>query len=77
MKRNTQAIVLLAAEKSRLARLRVVAAIAASQAQGARRSTSARSVLPLAYQRRFFMILSIRIWQSRFARYGKRTHTPH
>ncbi len=35
MKRNTQAIVLLAAEKSRLARLRVVAAIAASQAQGA------------------------------------------
>jgi len=35
VKRNTQAIVLLAAEKSRLARLRVVAAIATMQAQSA------------------------------------------
>jgi hypothetical protein len=35
VKRNTQAIVRLAAEKSRLARLRVVAAIAAMQAQRA------------------------------------------
>jgi Family of unknown function (DUF6262) len=35
VKRNTQAIVHLAAEKSRLARLRVLAAIAAMQAQGA------------------------------------------
>jgi hypothetical protein len=34
VKRNTQAIVRLAAEKSRLARLRVVAAIAALQTQG-------------------------------------------
>jgi hypothetical protein len=34
VKRNTQAIVRLAAEKSRVARLRVVAAIAAMQAQG-------------------------------------------
>jgi hypothetical protein len=35
VKRNTQAIVLLAAEKSRQARLRVAAAIAAMQREGA------------------------------------------
>jgi hypothetical protein len=35
LKRNTQAIVQLAAQKSRLARLRVTAAIATMQAQGA------------------------------------------
>jgi hypothetical protein len=72
MKRNTQAIVQLAAEKGRLARLRVIAAIATMQAQGG--STSTPFVLPLAYQRPFCTIPSIQISLNRSGRYVSSTH---